>query len=441
MLTRERITIISKLALPISIALSTNLIMTLVDLAMVRPLGHNATAAVGLAVFSQVLVLSLVIGIGPAVQALVARRRGQGSTEPKCLPLNGGLLAALVVGIPLTVLAYWFAPVYFSMISPDPAVTRVGIPFLRMLCMATVATGMNTAFKGHWTGMERQNVYMGIVVFMNVLNFLGDYVLITGRWGFPALGATGAALSTATAVNVGMILNFTLSWYHFRDEGFLTAKPKKKLLVSITKLSIPGTMQEFFYAAGYVALFFLVGRIGTADLAALNVVVRITLVLGIVALGLGSASATLVSKTVGEGDVAGAAQWGWDAGKLGIIVISLLALPLVAFPKFFLSLFLANPSTIALAVLPWQLQIGTMGLASVIYVFAYTLVSVGDGNRVALISFGTQWLFFLPAVWLVGPYLGYGLLEITYVDLVYGACSAALITAIWAQGRWKTIKI
>lgn len=441
MLTRERITTISKLAFPVAIALSSNVVMTLVDLAMVRPLGHHVTAAVGLSVFSQVLVLSLVIGIGPAVQGIVARRRGQGMTEPQCVPLNGGLLIALIIGLPLTVLAYWLAPVYYSVISSDPAVTKVGIPFLQTLYMAVVATGLNTAFKGHWTGMERQNVYMGVVVFMNVLNFFGNYVLITGRWGFPALGATGAALSTATSVYVGVLVNFALSWYHFRREGFLTAKPKKKLLVRIVQLSIPGTMQEFFYAAGYVALFILVGKVGTADLAALNVVIRITFVLSIVALALGSASATLVSKTVGEGDVEGAAAWGWDSGKLGIIVLTLLAVPLVAFPKFFLSLFLANPSTIALAVLPWQLQIGTMGLASVIYVFAYTLVSVGDGNRVALVSFGTQWLFFLPAVWLVGPYLGHGLLVITYVDLVYGACSAALITTLWAQGRWKTIKI
>lgn len=441
MLTRERVTTISRLAIPIAIALSSNLIMTLVDLAMVRPLGHNATAAVGLSVFSQVLILSFVIGIGPAVQGIVARRRGQGSTEPKCLPLNGGLLTTIVAGVPLTALAYWFAPVYFDLISSDPQVTLVGIPFLRTLYLAVIGVGMNTAFKGHWTGMERQNVYMGIVVFMNVLNFFGDYVLITGRWGFPALGATGAAISTTTSVYVGVILNFAFTWYHFRQERFLTAKPKKKLLVSIIKLSIPGTMQEFFYAAGYVALFILVGQVGTADLAALNVVIRITFVLGIVAIALGSASATLVSKTVGEGDVEGAAAWGWDAAKLGVTIITLLALPLVIFPKFFLSLFLVNPKTIALAVLPWQLQIGVMGVAALIYIFAYTLVSVGDGNRVALISFGTQWLLFLPAVWLVGPFMGYGLLEITYIDLAYGAVSAALITAVWVQGRWKTIKI
>ena len=441
MVPRERAATIFRLAFPMSIALSSTLVMSLIDLAMVRPLGSPATAAVGLSVFSHTIVLAFVLGIGPAVQGLVARRRGQGSTEPRCLPLNGGLLTALIVGTPLTVLGYWLAPLLLSWLSSDPEVTRIAIPFLRTLYLSIVASGMNVAFKGYWTGMEKPNVYMAIVLFMSFLNFCGDYLLIAGRFGAPALGATGAALSTAISLYVGVIINAALIYRRFRQDGFLRVKPGKSLLARIVQLGLPATLQEFFFAAGYLVFFGLVGQIGTSDLAALNVVVRISLVLSILAMSLGSASATLVSKTVGEGDPAGAAQWGWDSGKLGVMVITLLALPLVIFPRTFLSIFLSDPHTISIAVIPWQLQTGLAGLASLIYIFAYTLVSVGDGNRVALVSFGTQWLFFLPAVWFVGPHLNYGLLQISLVDAAYGALATVLITAIWADGRWKKITI
>src|SRR5262249_4197329 len=152
------------------------------------------------------LVLAFVVGIGPAVQGLVARRRGQGSTELTCLPLNGGLLTALIVGTPLTILGYLLAPFFLSLISSDPEITRIAVPFLRTLYAAIIATGINVAFKGYWNGMEKPNVYMLIVVFMNLLNFLGDYVLIFGRFGAPALGATGAAISTALSLHVGAII-------------------------------------------------------------------------------------------------------------------------------------------------------------------------------------------------------------------------------------------
>jgi len=211
--------------------------------------------------------------------------------------------------------------------------------------------------------------------------------------------------------------------------------------VRIFKVGLPGTMQEFFFSAGYIVFYWMIGQVGTAELAATNVQVRISMVFAILSMSLGSASATLVSKTVGEGDPAGAAQWGWDSGKLGVISITLLALPLVLFPRFFLSIFLSDPHAISIAVRPWQLVTALAGLGSLIYIFAYTLVSVGDGSRVVMISFGTQWLLSLPAVWIVGPYLYYGLLQISFIQAAYGALAASLITAIWAQGRWKKIKI
>jgi len=441
LLTRDRVLTISKLALPVSVALSATMMMSLVDLAMVSPLGNEATAAVGLSVFAHTLLLAFVGGLRPAVQGLVARRRGQGSTEATCLPLNGGLLGALIVGIPLSIIGYALAPYFFSMVSSDPGVIRTGIPFLRVLYVAAVAAGMNLAFQGYWTGMERPHVFMSIALFTNVLNFCGNYVLITGRFGAPALGATGAALSTLISLHIGVIVNAVLGWARLRKDGFLTAKPDRALMKRIFGLGLPASAQEFFRSAGFVAFYWIVGQVGTAELAAVNVQVRVSMVLGILAVSLGTASATLVSRTMGAGNPAGAAEWGWDTGKLGVIVITLLALPLVVFPEFFLSIFLSDPRSIAIALRPWQLVMGMVGLGSLIYIFAYTLVTVGDGKRVALISFGTQWLVFLPAVWIVGPFLHYGLLQITYVQVVYGALSAALITTIWAQGRWQKIAL
>lgn len=441
MLTRERVTTIGKLAFPVSIALSSTMVMSLIDLAMVRSLGNSATAAVGLSVFSHTLLLAFVAGIAPAVQGLVSRRRGEGSADAPCLPLNGGLLTALIIGLPITILGYVLAPFFFSLVSSDPAVIKIGVPFLRVLYMATVAAGINQAFKGHWTGVEKPKVFMAIVLGMNVLNFAGNYVLINGRFGFPALGATGAALSTTVSLYAGVLINSALAWARDRKDGFLAAWPEKSLLVRVFRLGIPAVMQEFFRSAGFIVFYWMVGQVGTAELAATNVQVRVSMVLAILSMSLGSASATLVSRTMGEGDPEGAARWGWDAGKLGVIVITLLALPLVLFPKFFLSMFLTDPAAIAIAIRPWQLLMSVIGLGSLIYIFAYTLITVGDGGRVAMISMGTQWLIFLPAVWIVGPYLHYGLLQISYVQVIYGTASSALITAIWAQGRWRKIAI
>lgn len=441
MLTWQRTKTISALAVPVGIALGSTLMMSLIDLAMVGTLGNHAVAAVGLAAFSHTLVLAFVTGIAPAVHGMVARRRGQGSKDPLCLPLNAGIVAALLVGIPLSIVCFIFTPFLFSLISSDPQVTKIGVPFLRTLYTAIVAAGLHQAFKGYWAGMERPNVSMAIVLFMNVINCTGNYLLIHGNFGAPKLGATGAAVATVTSLWIGVLINFFLVWRSGRTQGFLTARPVKPLISKVFRMGVPATMQEFFYSAGYIAFFWIVGQIGTAELAASSVLVRITLVLVLLAMSVGSASATLVSKSLGEGDPDAAHQWGWDAGKLGVILITLIGVPLFLFPEQTLSLFLTNARTIELAIIPLQMIAATTGLGSLIWIFAYTLYTVGDGKRVTLISFSAQWLFFIPAAWLVGPYLKYGLLQIWLVQMAYGIIATTLITSIWADGRWKKIRI
>lgn len=442
MLTMDRVKTISKLAVPLSISISANMVMSLIDIAMVGKLGHQAIAAVGLAAFSYTLFLSFVGGIASAVQGIVARRRGEGSSEARCLPLNAGILLALGIGIPVAAICYTFAPFFYSMLSSDPEVTKIGVPYLRMLYLAIPAWGLHMAFKGHWNGVEKSNVYMWIVMFMNVLHIIVNYLFIFGNFGAPKMGATGAAFGSVSSLYAAGLLNFIIVFFlHKKQDGFLTARPDWGVLSRIIKLSIPATTQELFYSSGYILFFFMVGKVGTTELAVINVQVRVSMILLIVAASLGMASATLVSRTVGEGDPNAAAQWGWDAGKLAVLVSVTLGLPLVLFPRAILSIFLHNPEAIEMAIVPFQILGGSAGFGSLIWVFAYTLYSVGDGGRVVLVSFCTQWLFFLPAVWVVGPYLHYGLLEISFVQLAYGLLSTILITAVWAQGRWKRIRI
>jgi MATE family multidrug resistance protein len=441
MLTLPRTKTISTLALPIAIAQSSTLMMSLIDLAMVGRLGYAAIAAVGLSVFSYGLVLVVVAGLETAIQGLAARRIGAGSAEPKCAPLNGGLLISLAVGAPLAVIGYLSSPFFFHFLSSDKEVLRVGAPFLRILYLGIIAVGMNDAFKGHWAAMEKPRIYMSIVLLMDGLTFVLNYILIFGHFGAPAMGATGAAIATVTSLYVGVVVNCGIGFFYLRGDGFLTARPGKPLLHSIARLALPASLQGFFFSASHLVYLWMVGQVGTAELAAANVLIRTSLVLMIVATALGVAAATLVSKRVGEGDVTGAAEWGWDSGKLGVIAISLLGLPLVLFPRLFLAIFLTDPYTISIALIPMRLVGATAGIASLIWIFAYTLYALGDGNRVVLVSLVMQWLFFLPLVWVIGPHLHYGLLSIWLVNTVNGAIVAVLITMIWADGRWKTIQI
>src|SRR5262249_41059095 len=96
----EQTATLSRLAFPLVLAQGSILMMTVIDLIMVGRLGTKAVAALGLSAFSVRLLQAPVIGLTSCVRGIVARRRGEGSAEPRCLPLNGGLLIALALGTP-----------------------------------------------------------------------------------------------------------------------------------------------------------------------------------------------------------------------------------------------------------------------------------------------------------------------------------------------------
>lgn len=439
--TSEQMAALSKLAFPLILAESSSLVMALIDLVMIGRLGTKALAALGLSVFSNRLIVASVEGLTSSVRGIVARRRGECSTETECLPLNAGLLIALVVGAPLAVISCLVTPLIFPLISSDPDVTRIGIPFLSILFLTIPAIGMHNAFSGYWTGVEKPRLYMLIILFMNCLNILLNYALIFGHFGIPALGATGAAISTATSLYVGVLINGLILHFRFPKDGFLKAKPERALVMRMFELTLPINITQFFFVSCYLVFLWFIGQVGTAELAAASVIVRITMILAIVAVSIGIASATVVSRTVGEGDLAGAVQWGWSAGKLGIIAATLMGFPMLLFPKMFLSIFVSDPYTMSIAETPLRLQGAMIGIFSLIYIFGSTLGSLGDGKRVMIIFLATEWLLFLPVVWFVGPHLHYGLLQLWLVNLANSLLLTVLITGLWIDGRWKTIKI
>ncbi|TXI95779.1 MAG: MATE family efflux transporter [Burkholderiaceae bacterium] len=441
MITTNRVMTITRLAMPICIALSSTFVMALIDLIMVGSLGNNAVAAVGLSSYGNTLLLAFVMGISPAVLGIVARRRGENSNEIKCLPLNAGLLLAIAIGVPLSIVGIFLTPYFFSLVSTDPAVVRIGIPFLSVLYLGITAVGLNNAYRGYWTGMERPMVFMAIALLMNCLNILLNYIFIFGNFGAPVLGAQGAAVGTVISLYAGVLINTVIAYKHSSSDGFITAKPDMSLLSRIQKMSVPAAMQEFFFSAGYITFFWMVGQVGTRELAAASVLVRVTMVMVLIAMALGMASATLVSRTLGEGNPDGATEWGWDIAKLGVTIVTTMGIPLLFFPELFLSMFLIDKETIEMAVTPLRLVALTTGIGSLIYIFAATLYSVGDGKRVIAVSFATQWFFFLPAVWIVGPYMKLGLVGIWWVQMAYGCLATVLITKLWMDGRWKVVKL
>jgi putative MATE family efflux protein len=441
MLNRDRIRTILVLALPIIGGMASQNVLNLVDTAMVGYLGAPALAAVGMGSFANFMAVAFIMGLSAGVQAIAARRIGEGRRDETASGLNSGLLIALLIAVPWSLFLFIFADRLFPFLVDDPEVVSLGVPYFRARLVGMVAIGMNFAFRGFWNGIGQSRRYLQTLVIMHACNIVLNWVLIFGHFGLPPLGAMGAGIGTTIATFLGTAIYVVLALRHARGTGFLRRMVDRKTMASMLRLSIPAGTQSFFFATGMTVFFWIIGRIGTAELAASNVLVQLLLVAILPGVGFGLAAASLVGQALGRGDQEDAVTWGWDVSRLGMMVVGMGALLGLAAPDLLLKIFLHEEHTIALARFPLRLLGATMAIETLGSVLMNALLGAGASKTVMVVSISLQWGLFLPVAFLLGPVLGLGMSAVWAAQVGYRCLQGLIFASIWRSRRWIGLKV
>jgi len=384
---------------------------------------------------------ALILGISTGVQSTAARKKGEGRPDRAVALLNSALLLVLVIGPIFSLLLIQLAEPLYPYLNADPAVIEKGVPYLEWRLGAIVFVGINFAFRGYWNALDMSRVYMSTLIIMHACNIILNYVLIFGKFGAPELGVTGAAIGTTVSMGIGTLIYVVLGFRYARKDGFLKHLATKHETASLVKVSIPAGLQQFFFAAGLVTMFWIIGKIGTPELAAANVLITVLLFAILPGLALGIACTTLVGQALGRNEPDDAYQWTWDVAKVTVLLLTVLGLPMWLIPDLVSSIFIHEESTRELARWPMRVMGLTMPLEAISFAFMHGLLGAGDARRVMLVSISTQWLLFLPLAYIFGPLLGLGLLAVWILQGGSRALNAWLFVSMWRGRKWQHIKM
>jgi putative MATE family efflux protein len=437
----KRLQRIMALSLPIIGGMLSQNLLNVVDTAMVGFLGDAALAAVGLGGFVVFACQAMILGISTGVQTIAARKKGEGVPERSARILNSALLLVLVIAPVLSLILGWLAEPVFPFLNNDPAVIAQGVPYLQWRILAIVFVGMNFAFRGYWNAMDMSRIYMITLILMHAANIILNYTFIFGHFGAPALGVTGAGMASAISVAIGTGIYFILGMRHIRSNGFLKGLANKTEFSSLIRISIPSGIQQLFFAMGLVAMFWIIGKIGTPELAAANVLITVMLFAILPGLALGIACTTLVSRAIGARDIDDAHQWAWDVAKVTVALLTVLGLPMWLIPDLVLSIFIHEPSTRELATWPMRIVGLSMPVEALGFAFMHGLLGAGDARRVMMVSIGTQWFLFIPLAYLLGPVLGFGLLTVWLLQSGSRLLQSLVFLWSWQHRSWQHIKL
>jgi putative MATE family efflux protein len=419
------------LSLPIIGGMMSQNIINLVDTLMIGQLGSLALA--GCAIGSFIFYLSFVafIGVSSGVQTMVARLTGASKLSHRSIPLMLGLAIALLgsLGIVLPVLGT--ATRIASFFSSDPITVAVGNDYLRYRILGLPFFAMSLVIRGFWNGVGTPMRYLKIIIGVHLMNICLNYALIFGHFGAPTMGAAGAGLASTISLFFGIALLTIDIRSHISIPRSKTTI--KRYIQWMLALSAPISIQQFIEATGVVCFFWILGQLGSNALAIGHVLVNIGLVALLPGIGLGLATMTLVSESIGRHDVDSARYWPTQVHRVGKIIIGFFSIVALVVPMLLLRPFITDLSLLSMAKWPMQLDAIALFFEVGAIIYMHALNGADQTARVAMASCILQWLILLPLTYVVGVKAGLGIHAIWELGVAFQVIQFLIFKGLWKR--------
>ena len=401
-----------KLAIPIIIGQLGGIITGLADTIMV---GQHSTAELAASSFvNNVLNTFIIFGTGFsfALTPLVGENLARNKKYVVSAWLKNGIVANFILALILVgiLTAIYFNVEHFG--QPSELLPLIK-PYFVVSMISIIFVMLANSFRQFVEGITNPSVSMWILVTGNMLNILGNYLLIYGKWGLPEMGLMGAGYSTLISrifmsVMFVLVFLFRPSYKAYR-KGFMRMWVLPNRLTRVTKLGVPIAFQQGLEAATFSLTAIMVGWLGSTELAAHQVVISISTISFTTYLGLGSATAIRTSLFKGAKDWNQVRKTTVAGLHLGVIVSTLTCLALFVFRNDVSYIFSSDPqiATTVVMLLPILMLYQYVDGAQI--VLANALRGLSDVKPIMWISFVTNFLIAIPAGYLLGFPFGMGI--------------------------------
>lgn len=408
-----------RLALPVMFSRAGIIVIAVVDSAMTGHAGVTELAYYALATAPQIFVMLLGIGLLLGTVVLTAQADGAGRSQDCGAVWRVALVHAVVYG--LAQMAVLYSGEWFLLHTGQTSDLAHGAGQV-MIVMGWGMPGMllyisTTMFL---EGTGRPLPSMIVMLFANLLNAWLNWLLIYGNWGFPALGAEGAALATTIvrwcmffAIAAYVLLRIDHKRYGISGPIIDFAGLARKL----RRIGYPMALSQGLESSSFSVMTLFAGLLGPAQVAAFQVNMTLIALVFMCALGFSTAASVRVGNAVGRRDPHSVRLAGWTAAALGALLLCGFGLIFFNLPEPLAALYGNDPEVIAAAVA------GLTVAAFVLIPDGVQAVLMGSLRGMAEVWIPT--LFYAIAFWLIMAPLGY------YLGVVKAGGTAGLMTAIF----------
>lgn len=422
------------------IFIETLLIMMLgaVDTIMLSQYSDESVAAVG--VVNQIVMFAFlifeVINIGTSV--LCSQYLGAKMQKNMVQVVGVALLFNLVVGLLISAILHYGATTLLGWMGLRPELLKYGIGYMQIVGAFAFFQAISFTISASLRSADKAIYPMMVTVLVNIMNIIGNYSLIFGKLGMPALGAEGAAISTSVARGVSMVVLFVILFrkhiprfplHYFRPFPWVELK-------NLLKVGLPSAGENMSYSFSQVVITYFINILGNNALATRTYTVNIVMFVYLFAIAMAQGGAISIGHLVGQKKIRAAYLLGKYVMRLSILVSLVLSCVWAASGHFIFSMLTDNQEIIKMGVTIMMVDIIVeIGRAVNIYA-TNALRSAGDVNFPFYVGVAVQWTVSVGFSYLFGIYWGWGLVGMWCAFLLDENIRALLFVKRWNSMRW-----
>ena len=432
-LLRREITAVWAIAWPLVLTNILNVLVGIVDFKMARQV--------------TMFIMVLMIAISGGSSVLVAHAFGAGDPGRVAQVASRSIVYMLAAAILIvTPLGFFSSRTILQLLGGTGDVVDLGVSYLKALFAGSIFTMFNFAVTGVLLGVGKTKVSLALLILVNSLNIVLNYVFIFGVGPVPAFGVQGAAIGTVVARGLGSIAGIWIVMtpklqirMRFRDGLHIDFPLIRRILHLGGPRSLQGIVRNFSALMTLRIITLLPDA--TRSVSAYSVGMQVRMISSFIGLAFMSASMSRVGQNMGRGNFDMAERSGWISAAMATGIMTMMAVVFLAVPELIMAFFTDDHEVITLG----RTFFVTVALSEPVMALAFALSGALRGGGDPVSPFVYSSVSDLAVVVAVGYLLAVPL-GMGFAGIAAGIAVSALTRAIpttlrFRQGRWKSVKL
>ena len=426
------------LTIPIFIESLLVILLGTMDTIMLSKYSDSSVAAVGVVnqVFNMIIVVFQVSTLGTSV--LCSQYLGAGNSDKVRLVAMLSLMFNFLLGMVISLFLYFESDSVLRWMHLDSSLMADGVEYFRIVGGLAFIQSVSITISAILRSVSMAKFPMFVTGIINIINCIGNYALIFGNFGMPAMGTKGAAIATGVSRIIALLILAYIVWKKvlpMLPKGLFTF-PSWLELKKMLRIGMPAAGEQMSYSLSQVVVTMFINMIAIEVVATRTYVMNIVMFTYLFGLSISLGNSILVGQLIGERRKEDAYKICLRSQYLSLSITGVIAGVMACCGTLLLGLLTDNAYIIRLGAIILCIDFVLEFGRSVNMMMVNALRSTGDAVFPVVLGLISMWVFAVGFSWIFGLKLEYGLIGMWCAFALDECFRAVILLKRWKSKKW-----